>query len=108
METTCQYDPARDLKEISELKDNWDQEGAPAFSSDLIKRCENILNELREKPLIIAPTAEGYIRFVYIGEAKPESYGKITLPSGKMVCIQRQHLFGLDMIKLGIWNLKYS
>ncbi len=98
METTCQYDPARDLKEISELKDNWDQEGAPAFSSDLIKRCENILNELKEKPSFIAPTAEGYIRFVYIGEVKPESYGKITLPSGKMVRMQRQTpiRFGYD------------
>ena len=44
------------MKEISKLKDNWNQNGATAFSKTLLTKVENILLGLEFQPEIF-PTA---------------------------------------------------
>ena len=52
------------LNAIHQLKDNWNGNDAPAFSKKLIKKVENLLNELMIQPEIF-PTAMGSIQFEY-------------------------------------------
>lgn len=52
------------LNDISELKDNWNENGAKSFSSKLIERCRTILKELVVEPFVV-PTACGSIQFEY-------------------------------------------
>lgn len=54
------------LDQISDLKDNWNLNGAQAFSPELIERCKDILKGLIKEPLFIVPTAAGCIQFEYI------------------------------------------
>lgn len=50
------------LRNIENLKDNWNQHQANAFSSELIKKCQLFLKELTVSPFI-APTACNSIQF---------------------------------------------
>lgn len=50
------------LRDIANLKDNWNQHQAKAFSSELIEKCNSILNELTIPPFI-TPTACNSIQF---------------------------------------------
>lgn len=76
------------LDAISELKDNWNENGASAFSSKLIQKCRSIAKYLPQEPFI-APTATNSIQFEYekengdylefqIYEDKVEVYSKIS------------------------------
>ena len=50
------------LRDIANLKDNWNQHQAKAFSSELIEKCQLFLNELTVPPFI-TPTACNSIQF---------------------------------------------
>lgn len=50
------------LRDIANLKDNWNQHQAKAFSSELIEICNSILNKLTVPPFI-TPTACNSIQF---------------------------------------------
>lgn len=52
------------LNEISELKDNWNNNGANSFSGKLIEKCRAIVMQLVAEPFI-CPTACGSIQFEY-------------------------------------------
>ena len=52
------------LSEIEKLKDNWNDNGASAFSSKLIEKCRGIVMQLASEPFI-CPTACGSIQFEY-------------------------------------------
>ena len=52
------------LSEIEKLKDNWNDNGASAFSSKLIEKCRGIVTQLASEPFI-CPTACGSIQFEY-------------------------------------------
>lgn len=52
------------LSEIEKLKDDWNDNGASAFSSKLIERCRGIVVQLASEPFI-CPTACGSIQFEY-------------------------------------------
>lgn len=52
------------LDEISKLKDNWNNNGAKAFSAKHIKICRDILNSLTIEPFV-SPTACDSIQFEY-------------------------------------------
>lgn len=52
------------LFKISELKDNWNNNGAKKFSDKLIVKCYSVLNELPVLPEIF-PVADGSIQFEY-------------------------------------------
>ena len=53
-----------DLDTIAMLKDNWNDNGAKAFSTDLIQKCIRIASSLDKEPSI-APTGCGSIQFEY-------------------------------------------
>lgn len=57
-------DNHRKLKEISELKDDWNRNGAPAFSGKLIGKVRSILGKLSIQPELF-PTALGTIQLEY-------------------------------------------
>lgn len=62
---TKNYIVAREaLKDISELKENWNENGASPFSRQLIEKCSKLLNQLSAEPFI-SPTACGAIQFEY-------------------------------------------
>lgn len=50
------------LRDIENLKDNWNQHQANIFSSELIEKCQLFLKELTVPPFI-APTACNSIQF---------------------------------------------
>ncbi len=52
------------LRNIATLKPNWNYNGAPAFSRELIDKCEDILEKLPVDPFV-CPTAAGSIQFEY-------------------------------------------
>lgn len=52
------------LTEIEKLNDNWNDNGASAFSSKLIEKCKKIAMQLASEPFI-CPTACGSIQFEY-------------------------------------------
>lgn len=52
------------LSEIEKLTDNWNDNGASAFSSKLIEKCRRIVMQLVSEPFI-CPTACGSIQFEY-------------------------------------------
>ena len=52
------------IDKIASLKDNWNYNGAKAFSADLIDRCRKIVQTLSSKPEIF-PTAIGAIQFEF-------------------------------------------
>lgn len=52
------------LKVIGDLKDNWNQNGASAFSGKLIKRVRSILEKIEVQPEIF-PTALGTIQLEF-------------------------------------------
>lgn len=64
------------LKEIEELKDNWNENGATKFSGKLIEKVKNVLYMLKEQPEIF-PTAEGSIQLEY--EKKDGQYLEINV-----------------------------
>lgn len=49
---------------IATLEDNWNDNGAKAFSKELIERCRVIVEQLPKQPFI-APTACGSIQMEY-------------------------------------------
>lgn len=52
------------MREIEMLKDNWNDNNASKFSSNLIEKCKKILNQLKIQPEIF-PTANDSIQFEY-------------------------------------------
>lgn len=50
------------IKEISELKENWNDNGAEPFSKDVLKECRQLLNDL-PYPMEIFPVADGSVQF---------------------------------------------
>ena len=52
------------LNEISKLKDDWNKNGAPAFSGKLIRKVQSILEKISIQPEIF-PTALGTIQLEY-------------------------------------------
>lgn len=56
--------PHNRLKKISELENNWNNNGAKPFSKQLINTCKEIVDALPESPFI-APTAADSIQMEY-------------------------------------------
>lgn len=52
------------FKDIENLQDNWNGNGAKAFSTTLIDRCKQIVSNLNVKPAIF-PTAKNSIQLEY-------------------------------------------
>lgn len=52
------------LNFIAKMKDNWNNNGANAFSAKLISKCKEFALQLNEKPFV-CPTACGSIQFEY-------------------------------------------
>lgn len=52
------------LNDIAKLEDNWNNNGANAFSAKLIEKCRGIAMQLAAEPFI-CPTACGSIQFEY-------------------------------------------
>ena len=50
------------LEEISQLRDNWNENGAEPFSDQIIKRCISLVEKLSTQPDIF-PTAQKSIQF---------------------------------------------
>ena len=65
------------LVAISELKDNWNEYGAHAFSKGLIDRCRNILHQLPVQPKVY-PTACESIQFEW--ETADGRYMDVEVP----------------------------
>lgn len=55
------------ISELAQLKSNWDNNGAEAFSAQLIARCRNLVNTLTHQPDIF-PTAQASIQFEWENE----------------------------------------
>ncbi len=52
------------LNEIAKLEDNWNSNGACAFSAKLIEKCKGIVMQLAAEPFV-CPTACGSVQFEY-------------------------------------------
>ena len=65
------YEAKKRIREIALLRENWNGHGAKCFSALLIKRVENIVNNLPVSPEIF-PTAIGAIQIEY--QKKDGSY----------------------------------
>lgn len=63
MRTTINENLAK-LQEIAILPPNWNENGAPPFSPNLIEMAKEMLLNLNHQPFI-APTARGSIHFEY-------------------------------------------
>lgn len=53
------------LKTISDLKDDWNDNGAKHFENSLLVQCFSILSTLEEFPPEVFPVADGSIQFEY-------------------------------------------
>ena len=89
MELKTLYDTKTILVQIRNLKDNWNQEGAKAFSETLVNRCWLICLKLKIQPLIF-PTARNSIQFEY--ELEDKSYLEFEIYSDKItiLCIEKE------------------
>lgn len=66
----------RVLSEIEQLPENWNENGAPSFSKEMIDIMRKIILTLDNQPFI-SPTAKGSIQFEY--EDKDENYLEFEL-----------------------------
>lgn len=64
------------INEIKNLRDNWNGNGAPAFSNELIERVKRITKNLISTPDIL-PTAEDSIQLEY--ENSSDEYLEIEI-----------------------------
>lgn len=76
------------LQQIAELKDNWNNNGATAFSETLITKCKRLVSEFQIPPSIF-PTADCSIQMEWdnvVGD-----YLEINVYEDKYVVFQRLH-----------------
>lgn len=73
------------LKEISDLKDNWNDNNAKKFSPELISIVKNILENIVEQPEIF-PTANNSIQMEY--ELIDNSYLEFEIFEDKIICLE--------------------
>lgn len=73
------------LKEISDLKDNWNDNNAKKFSPELISIVKNILENIVEQPEIF-PTANNSIQVEY--ELIDNSYLEFEIFEDKIICLE--------------------
>lgn len=79
------YNNLKKLKEISDLKDNWNDNNAKKFSSELISIVKNILENIVEQPEIF-PTANNSIQMEY--ELIDNSYLEFEIFEDKIICLE--------------------
>lgn len=79
------YNNLKKLKEISDLKDNWNDNNAKKFSSELIFVVKNILENIVEQPEIF-PTANNSIQMEY--ELIDNSYLEFEIFEDKIICLE--------------------
>lgn len=72
-------------KEISDLKDNWNDNNAKKFSPELISIVKNILENIVEQPEIF-PTANNSIQMEY--ELIDNSYLEFEIFEDKIICLE--------------------
>ena len=73
------------LKEISDLKDNWNDNNAKKFSPELISIFKKILENIVEQPEIF-PTANNSIQMEY--ELIDNSYLEFEIFEDKIICLE--------------------
>ena len=73
------------LKEISDLKGNWNDNNAKKFSPELISIVKNILENIVEQPEIF-PTANNSIQMEY--ELIDNSYLEFEIFEDKIICLE--------------------
>lgn len=73
------------LKEISDLKDNWNDNNAKKFSPELISIVKNILENIVEQSEIF-PTANNSIQMEY--ELIDNSYLEFEIFEDKIICLE--------------------
>ncbi len=66
------------LDSLSTLCDNWNDNGASRFNSELILTCKKIVNHINEQPEIY-PTARGSIQFEFYDGKNPLKYLEIEI-----------------------------
>lgn len=79
------YNNLKKLKEISDLKDNWNDNNAKKFSPELIFVVKNILENIVEQPEIF-PTANNSIQMEY--ELIDNSYLEFEIFEDKIICLE--------------------
>lgn len=79
------YDTDVMLQNISNLPNNWNNNGAKSFPACLIQKCKDIVDQLSVKPLI-TPTACDSIQFEY--ELDNGDYLEFEIYEDKIVCYQ--------------------
>lgn len=79
------YNNLKKLKEISDLKDNWNDNNAKKFSPELISIVKNILENIAEQPEIF-PTANNSIQMEY--ELIDNSYLEFEIFEDKIICLE--------------------
>lgn len=79
------YNNLKKLKEISDLKDNWNDNNAKKFSPELISIVKNILENIVEQPEIF-PTANNSIQMEY--ELIDNSYLEFEIFEDKIICLE--------------------
>ena len=83
------YDTKIVLVNIRNLKDNWNEEGAKAFSETLVNRCWLICLKLKIQPMIY-PTARDSIQFEYELEDKSYLEFEIYRDRISVLCIEKK------------------
>lgn len=79
------YNNLKKIKGISDLKDNWNDNNAKKFSSELISIVKNILENIVEQPEIF-PTANNSIQMEY--ELIDNSYLEFEIFEDKIICLE--------------------
>ena len=76
------------FQQITELKDNWNNNGANAFSETLIAKCKRLVSEFQIPPSIF-PTADNSIQMEWDNVAG--DYLEINVYDDKCIVFQRLH-----------------